>query len=120
MGSASQGGEGGIAVDRAWLGVPLRRGLGLAILMAVSGGGGGVGRCEGSGPVPGTAALAAQAVGWSQPRLVLLSAATRVGDSPPTGWSHLVIKSIPRLASGDRDSLPSSASKTATVFRTVV
>ena len=70
--------------------------------------------------MPGTAALVAQAVGWSQPRLVLLPAATRVGDSPPTGWSHLVIKSIPRLASGDRDSLPSSASKTATVFRTVV
>jgi len=43
-----------------------------------------------------------------------------VGDSAPTGWSHLVIKSIPRLASGDRDSLPSSASKTATQFRTVV
>jgi hypothetical protein len=44
----------------------------------------------------------------------------RVGDVPPEGWSHLVIKSIPRLASGDRESLPSSAFKTATLFRTVV
>jgi len=83
--------------------------LGLAVLMD---------RCDGS--EPGTAVLIAQAVGWSQPQLVKLPAAMRLGDSTPTGWSHLVIKSVPRLASGDRESLPSSATKTATLFRTVI
>ena len=68
---------------------------------------------------PGVAALAAEAVG-SQPRLVQLTAATRVGDTAPEGWSHLVIKSIPRLASGDWRDLPKVANKTATMFRTVI
>jgi hypothetical protein len=63
--------------------------------------------------------LAAQALG-SQPRLVQLTAATRIGDAPPEGWSHLVIKSIPRLASGDARDLPDVAHRTATMFRTVV
>jgi hypothetical protein len=66
------------------------------------------------------AALGGPALGLSQPRLVTLPAATRVADSAPEGWSHLVMKSIPHLASGDRDSLPSSASKTAALFRTVM
>ncbi len=56
----------------------------------------------------------------SQPRLEILSAATRVGDSPPDGWSHLVMKSVPRLASGEWDALPVAAQKTATMFRTVI
>jgi hypothetical protein len=56
----------------------------------------------------------------SQPRLVIVSAATRLGDTPPEGWTHLVMKSVPRLASGDRDTLPSGADKTATLFRTVL
>jgi hypothetical protein len=107
-----------MALNRARVRTSLRWGLGLAILMPVVGSCGGVGRCEGS--ALGTAALAAQAVGWSQPRLVILPAATRVADSPPEGWSHLVMKSVPRLASGDRDTLPSSASKTAALFRTVM
>ncbi|HZW32627.1 MAG TPA: hypothetical protein VFF52_18075 [Isosphaeraceae bacterium] len=101
-----------MALNKARVRTSLRWGLGLAIVVAV------VGRCEGS--ELGTAALAAQAVGWSQPRLVLLPAATRVGDSAPEGWSHLVMKSIPRLVSGDRDTLPASASKTASLFRTVM
>ena len=54
------------------------------------------------------------------PDLVLLTAGTRVGDDPPLGWSDLVIKSIPRLESGDLESLPTVASSTATLFRTVI
>ena len=56
----------------------------------------------------------------SQPRLEILSAATRVGDTPPEGWTHLVMKSVPRLASGEWDDLPTLAQKTATRFRTVI
>jgi hypothetical protein len=49
-----------------------------------------------------------------------LTAATRIGDAPPEGWNHLVIKSIPRLASGDLQDLPGFAHQTATMFRTVL
>ncbi len=65
-------------------------------------------------------------MGWpgrsvaSQPRLVQLTAATRIGETAPEGWTHLVSKSTPHLASGDRDSLPSVASKTASTFRTAI
>ncbi len=68
---------------------------------------------------PGVAVLAAQAVG-SQPRLERLSAATRVGDTPPDGWTHLVIRSVPRLASGEWRDLPEVGKKTATMFRTAI
>ncbi len=68
---------------------------------------------------PGLVLLAAQAMG-SQPRLVQLTAATRIGDAAPEGWTHLVIKSVPRLASGDWKDLPQVAHKTATMFRTVL
>jgi len=43
-----------------------------------------------------------------------------VTDKPPAGWSHMVVKSIPRLASGDQGTLPAGSSKTATYFRTVI
>jgi hypothetical protein len=89
----------------------------LAILMPIAGMVVWPGRGEASGP--GVAVLAAQAVG-SQPRLVQLTAATRVGDTAPEGWSHLVLKSIPRLASGDWRDLPQVANKTATMFRSVM
>ena len=56
----------------------------------------------------------------SQPRLVQLTAATRVGNTAPEGWTHLVIRSVPRLASGDWQDLPRVANKTATMFRTVI
>jgi hypothetical protein len=75
-------------------------------------------RSEGSGLA--VSVLAAQAAGWSQPRLVTVPAAVRVGEDPPTGWSHIVMKSVPRLASGDLETLPSSAWKTATLFRTAI
>jgi hypothetical protein len=68
---------------------------------------------------PGVVVLAAQAVG-SQPRLERLSAATRVGDTAPEGWTHLVLKSVPRLASGEWRDLPEVGKKTATMFRTAI
>jgi hypothetical protein len=54
-----------------------------------------------------------------RPTLVLITPGTRVpGPRPlPAGWTHLVIKSMPRLASGELDSLPSVAQSTATLFR---
>jgi hypothetical protein len=64
--------------------------------------------------------LVSQAVGWTPPRLVVLEPGTRIKDKPPEGWNHLILKSVPRLASGDRDSLPAVATKTATLFRTVI
>jgi hypothetical protein len=89
----------------------------LAILMPIAGLFGWPAARAASGP--GLALLAAQAMG-SQPRLVQLTAATRIGDAPPQGWNHLVIKSIPRLASGDYRDLPDFAHRTATMFRTVL
>jgi hypothetical protein len=52
--------------------------------------------------------------------LVLLAPGTKVDETLPPGWSHLVIKSVPRLASGDLDSLPGMATSTATLFRATV
>lgn len=72
----------------------------------------------GSGPMTGM--LAASAMGMSQPRLVYLKPGLRITKKPPEGWSHLVIKSIPRLATGDKGSLPAGSGKTATLFRSVL
>jgi hypothetical protein len=52
--------------------------------------------------------------------LVLIKPGTLVDRSVPPGWTHLVVKSIPRLASGDLDTLPGMASSTATLFRTAI
>jgi len=54
------------------------------------------------------------------PTLHLLAADAVVGESLPTGWSDLVVKSRPVLESGDIDALPALASTTATLFRTVI
>ena len=72
---------------------------------------------SGSGWMPGI--FAASATGMSQPRLVYLKPGLRITKKPPEGWSHLVIKSIPRLT-GDMGSLPAGSKKTATLFRSVV
>ncbi len=55
-----------------------------------------------------------------RPRVVQLPTGVLVARTPPQGWSHLVVKSLPRLASGDADTLPGSAARTATLFRTVI
>jgi hypothetical protein len=54
------------------------------------------------------------------PDLVLLTPGTQVERKIPAGWSHLILKSIPRLASGDLNTLPGMASSTATMFHTVI
>jgi hypothetical protein len=73
---------------------------------------------EGSGV--GVMLPALGVVGWTPPQLVFLEPGIRIKDKPPEGWNHLVIKSVPRLASGERDSLPAVATRTATLFRTVI
>jgi hypothetical protein len=55
------------------------------------------------------------------PRLVLLEPGGRIeGQSGPQGWSHLVFKSIPDLATGDLDTVSSQAFDTARRIRPVV
>lgn len=56
----------------------------------------------------------------SSPGLVFLAPGTRIGESAPKGWSDLVIKSVPKLQSGDVDSLPGFAGPSATMFRSVI
>ena len=74
--------------------------------------------CAGSEPMSGM--IAAGAIGISQPRLVYLKPGLRVANKPPEGWTHLVFKSIPRLASGELATLPAGSKKTATLFRSVM
>jgi hypothetical protein len=69
---------------------------------------------------PMTGIIAASAMGMSQPRLIYLKPGLRITKKPPEGWTHLVIKSIPRLAKGDIGSLPAGSKKTATLFRSVL
>lgn len=67
----------------------------------------------------GLAVMAAGMVGI-QPQLVRLPAGTRIGETPPEGWNHVVLKSVPRLASGEWKQLPNIAHQTATLFRTAI
>lgn len=80
----------------------------------------GVGLAKCIGSEPAVTLLLAQAVAATQPRLVYLQPGVRISDKPPKGWSHLILKSLPRLASGDRSSLPAGVSKVATLFRTAI
>ncbi len=55
------------------------------------------------------------------PRLVQLDSGSQLeGQSAPQGWSHLVIKSIPNLATGDLDTVSSQAFETARRLRPVI
>ncbi len=54
------------------------------------------------------------------PALVMIPPGTRVDRSPPAGWTHLIVKSTPRLSSGELSSLPSTATDLAVLFKTVV
>lgn len=54
------------------------------------------------------------------PGLVHLAPGAEVGQGPPIGWDARVVRSVPRLASGDLGDLPRSAAATATRFRTVI
>ena len=51
-------------------------------------------------------------------RLVFLEPDLVIGKTLPDGWSNLAIRSIPRLKSGDLDTLPSIAADTTTLFHT--
>ena len=74
--------------------------------------------CAGSDPMKGV--IAAGTVGMSQPRLVYLKPGLRITNKAPKDWSHLVMKSIPRLATGELGTLPAGSRKTATLFRSVL
>ena len=52
--------------------------------------------------------------------LVVLAPGTQVDRSLPQGWTNLIVKSVPRLASGDLNTLPGMASKTATLLHTSI
>jgi len=54
------------------------------------------------------------------PRLVLLDPGTPVAGAIPEGWTSRVIRSVPRLASGELSSLPGSAKTAAGLPRTVI
>ena len=57
----------------------------------------------------------------SPARLVQLDAGTQLqGEGPPSGWSHLVIKSIPRLATGDLDTVSAQAFEIAQRIRPLI
>lgn len=91
------------------------------LLIAITTGWGGMGAGAGE-MAPATSRDgqdSARDVDGPLPDLVMLAPGTRIDRTVPAGWSHLVIKSIPRLASGDLDSLPKMATTTATLFRTV-
>jgi hypothetical protein len=73
-----------------------------------------------AGSEPGPAMLAEGAAASVHTKLVFLQPGTLIGDKPPAGWSHLVVKSIPRLATGDKGTLPASSLKTAEMFHTAI
>jgi hypothetical protein len=58
--------------------------------------------------------------GSGDPVVTFLRASTVVDTTAPRGWTHLIIKSVPRIESGDIETLPSLAQATATLFRTVI
>jgi hypothetical protein len=89
-----------------------------ALLMPISVASGAIQRAMGAGQ--DVALLAAHAVGFGQPALVFLKPGTRVGEKPPEEWTHMVLKSVPRLATGDRGTLPKGSAETATMFRTAL
>jgi hypothetical protein len=62
----------------------------------------------------------ADARGLRRAELVPIAPGTVIGDQPPKTWSNLVIKALPRLASGDLGTLPRSAFRTAALIRTVI
>ncbi len=64
--------------------------------------------------------VAAEVDEFSLPQLVLIKPGTTVADSAPEGWSDLILKSLPKIESGDIETLPSIAMTTATLFRTLI
>ncbi len=54
------------------------------------------------------------------PGLVLVRPGTQVDQKAPADWSNLVLKALPKVVSGDLDSLPEFAATTATLFRSIL
>ncbi len=52
--------------------------------------------------------------------LVRIAPGTLIANRPLKSWSHFILESLPRLASGDLATLPRSAARTAGLFRTVI
>jgi hypothetical protein len=117
MASEPLSGEGHMLVGERWISRPMRVWY-VAILIPLLGVPGTA--KEITGPSSGVHAIATLAVGNMQTKLVYLQPGLLIGEKAPEGWSHLVVKSMPRLASGDKDSLPKDAAKTAAYFRTVI
>lgn len=69
-----------------------------------------------------TAAVASDAVALDlAPRpLGRISAGTVIGQTPPEGWTHLVIKSVPRLEADEKAKVAGLVAKLATNFSTVI
>ena len=117
MASEPLSGDGHMLVGKRWISPP-KRVLYFAILIPTLGVPGSA--KEITGPSSGALAIATLAAGSMQTKLVYLQPGLLIGDKPPEGWSHIVVKSLPRLASGDTDSLPKEAAKTAAYFHTVI
>jgi len=65
--------------------------------------------------------VAALSVPLASPQLVFLEPGTRFNaGSPPPGWSHQILEIVPRLASGDLDTVSSQAHEVARKIRPVV
>lgn len=54
------------------------------------------------------------------PRLVRVDAGTHVGDEPPPGWAHIVLRTSVFIESGDLKQMPRPAFTTATRLRTAM
>jgi len=49
-------------------------------------------------------------------RVQMIKPGTQIGDTPPQGWSHLVLLAKPRIGVGDVDAIPKSAIHFAGMF----
>jgi hypothetical protein len=65
-------------------------------------------------------ALGSEPRGPAQVALVRIAPGTLIANRPLRSWSHFILESLPRLASGDLVTLPRSAARTAGLFRTVI
>ncbi|MHB1036718.1 MAG: hypothetical protein ACYC35_18380 [Pirellulales bacterium] len=45
---------------------------------------------------------------------------TPIGDRPPAGWTHLILKSQSRLVQGDLDKIPATTARLSTLFFTAI
>ena len=50
------------------------------------------------------------------PRIALIPAGTVVASTPPRGWTHLIIKSLPKMDCGDVDQVPETVRRLSGMF----